>query len=82
MELVSSVTIVVGNCQHSYFNPSKELPVRIRIYDRIVRECGISTKLSFIVCWEVGVIASAFCRSVAGERVKDVFVFQMSLQVT
>jgi hypothetical protein len=68
------VTTYIGNHRQSYFNPGKKLPLTIRIYDRATWEYGDGGKFSFIVCQEMGRIASAFYCTIARERVKRRFL--------
>jgi hypothetical protein len=50
-----------------YFNPDKELPLAIRIYDRITWEHGSGGKFSFIVRQETGGIAMPLSGSFQGK---------------
>jgi hypothetical protein len=59
----------IGNHWQRYFNPVKELPLKIRINDRVTWECGRVGKFSFIVCQEAGGIASPFHPTIAKERI-------------
>jgi hypothetical protein len=61
-------TIHVGSRRQRYFNNGKELPLTVRIYDRVTWEYGGGGKFPFIVCQETGGIASAFYRALFQEK--------------
>jgi hypothetical protein len=67
------VRINIGNRPQTYINPSKQVPITIRVCDRVTLEYGSDGKFSFIVFQEMGGSVSAFYRTVARERVKRRF---------